>query len=205
MVKKQWLKDEEGNNIAPKTTLDQILMNSGTKFIEDYKNTKNLIPTVIDTLESSSSSSALSAKQGKNLQDKITQLSENKDVVIPISKADYDALPIDKFTDNKKYYIKDWNPAGGVSSSQLVVEWVTTEESSLAANATKNVLIDVAKEGYTPLGCVGWYIGGTGTTNCYTKQAYINSEGKFSAYLKNIGTSAVTPTIQAQILYIKNI
>lgn len=95
---------------------------------------------------------------------------------------------------------------GGSSdiSSQLIVQKYSITSSSISANGTSQIEFDVRKSGYTTLGCVGWYVGGTGTTNCYTKQAYVNSSGSFSLYLKNVGNSSVTPTVDAHILYLKN-
>jgi len=87
---------------------------------------------------------------------------------------------------------------------QITVQSYSTTSSSISGGSSKEVKIDVKKTGYTTLGCVGWYISGTSSTNCYTKQAYINSSGEFSIYIKNTGSSACTPTITAQILYIKN-
>lgn len=87
---------------------------------------------------------------------------------------------------------------------QIIVEKYSKTGSSISAGGTSQIEIDVKKAGYTILGCVGWYVGGSGTTNCYTKQAYVNSNGVFSVYLKNGGSSSVTPSVEAQILYIKN-
>lgn len=65
----------------------------------------------------------------------------NADKAIILTKADYDALPESKLTDNKKYYIKDWS-----QSEKFVGETYSTEEIIIGEWMGKTLYRKVVEE-----------------------------------------------------------
>lgn len=47
IVKRRWLTDNDNQKIAPKTTIDQILMEDGSRFENEWKKVQDQIHTVI--------------------------------------------------------------------------------------------------------------------------------------------------------------
>lgn len=83
---------------------------------------------------------------------------------------------------------------------QMVIETVTHSGTSCAAGTATAITIPAGKAGYTPVGIVGYYLGGSSVRLCNLVRWYINGNDAV-VQLNNAHTAAVTPTVQLQILY----
>lgn len=107
-----------------------------------------------------------------------------------------DLEPLVQYIDNGMEYV----------SSLWYVVRKELEVSDITAGATAWVTGNIAEEGYTPVGFVGWYCsGGTGNSLLYPYSLAINSnDGSPSIALRNCGSSTATGvTLQVDVLYFK--
>ena len=85
----------------------------------------------------------------------------------------------------------------------ISVELKSYTLSSMSSNDAQTIQKDVSKQGYDVLGTIGWFVTNNG--------AFVNVYGVFvdgntlNFSLRNNRDSAITPTINAVILYVKSL
>lgn len=102
--------------------------------------------------------------------------------------------------------------AGAITFDKLSSDIFVVEAKTVASNRTINAnggwseYLSVAKEGYKPIGLVGWYISGTNNRWCVPEQIYVRPENNdVGVYVWNqhISQSAVISFV-VSIMYMKN-
>lgn len=87
----------------------------------------------------------------------------------------------------------------------FVVEDFVSEDTVVAGSGSSAITIPVSKTGYKPLGLVGIRKTGTGHSYVMFYNQYINPDaGNCYIGVRNVNTSAVTVTVYAKILFVKN-
>lgn len=129
-------------------------------------------------------------------------------IVMPFSSGDLAQIAIE--VNNRKMYFRTlhdtstWTTWEEIATkSQLVTETVeVTNSEQIPANTVKQVLISIAKTGYTPVGIMS--VSGSGTTGLVLQEFYIYNNNAV-IYFRNATSSAMSPTrFRATILYSKN-
>lgn len=79
---------------------------------------------------------------------------------------------------------------------------VTFDEIAPGAAQTKSV--SVHRDGYKPIGCVGW--SNAGSAECYLYQCSINSSEMLSAFIKSVADSTIPDgtSVIVYVLFVKN-
>ena len=87
----------------------------------------------------------------------------------------------------------------------LVVEDFISEETSVPGSGSSAITIPVSKTGYKTLGLVGIRKVGTGHSYAVFYNQYVNPDaGNCYIGVRNISENAVTVTVYAKILFVKN-
>ena len=87
----------------------------------------------------------------------------------------------------------------------FVVEEFVSEDTVVAGSGSSAITIPVSKTGYKPLGLVGIRKIGTGHSYVLFYNQYVNPDaGNCYIGVRNVNTSAVTVTVYAKILFVKN-
>ena len=96
--------------------------------------------------------------------------------------------------------------SGGVKT--YIDEFITADNGltentdAIAAGSRKSFLIDIEKEGYTPLGIIGVF--GSGTGGLSLGDFYLSPNNTATVYLNNNTSASITPTrVEVRILYAK--
>lgn len=91
---------------------------------------------------------------------------------------------------------------GGVLSTMLTVDAVTTGTISVAAAGNESGTLSAAKTGYTPVGIVGYRFPGTGSSNAALFRLYLS--GSTINYSVRSVSGAISSTLVVYVLYRKN-
>ena len=87
----------------------------------------------------------------------------------------------------------------------FVVEDFVSEDTVVAGSGSSAITIPVSKTGYKPLGLVGIRKTGTGHSYVMFYNQYIDPDaGNCYIGVRSVNTSAVTVTVYAKILFVKN-
>lgn len=123
----------------------------------------------------------------------------NVDTLISTVDSKVGSLPSLSTTD-KTSIVNAVNEVNGSKSNKIVYDSFSGAETSLNANATAAIDIDITKAGYTPVGVVG--IQGSGNVIPYRWN--ITSSTNCNVRFKNVSASAQTITPLVFILYVAN-
>lgn len=98
----------------------------------------------------------------------------------------------------------------GPSGLQLIVENFAKENLSLAANTSSVQTFDIAKEGYTAIGVVGFYTnnastGGAGINYIVVRTCHLNTDTTVQMSIRNINSSEAKIRIGVKVLYSANL
>ena len=84
------------------------------------------------------------------------------------------------------------------------METKTSSSATIAQNGTNAFTISVSKSGYTPVGIVGYNVGGSGRSRAGVFSCYLSSTTTVTMEVWNQSTGSVTWTASVDVLYVKN-
>lgn len=100
-----------------------------------------------------------------------------------------------------------WDSSNIVTDSTvhnlLVVETKTSSSATISANGTKDFSISVSKSGYTPIGIVGFNVGGSARSRANVFSCSLSGT-TVTMEVWNQQTTSVTWTASVSVLYVKN-
>ena len=109
--------------------------------------------------------------------------------------------------DYRMFQNQDNSPTGTwvkvLHADSIVIESKNKSSGSVSAGSAIDVTLSVTKEGYTPIGLVGWNLDGTGVSYACVYRAYLNGTTAKVTF-RNTSTSAVTLTVYFYVMYLKN-
>jgi len=101
----------------------------------------------------------------------------------------------------------DWNGNLNIASAlraggyKIITAATFTKALTIAAGNVVEGTVSVAKTGYTPIGVIGTWSTGTGSSFAMPYRSYLDGTN-YTYGVRNLGTSQITPTLNFRILYI---